>query len=146
MGFGILSASLGAGFLAGSVIGTIVDDFPRKGLALVVTAAMWDASMAAFAISRVFPLSATLLFIMGVGGAIHVNLLITLLQTRASDEMRGRVTSIYSLALASLPLGFILGGTLAAMVSNEFALVAGALLATPTITVIYLRSPHLRRL
>jgi predicted MFS family arabinose efflux permease len=145
IGFGVLSASLGAGFLAGSMVATAVGDFPRKGLVLLVTAAMWDVSMATFAFSRVYPLSAALLFIMGVGGAIHVNLLITMLQTRASDEMRGRVMSIYSLALASLPLGFILGGALAALVSNEFALVVSGLLSTPLIIVVYLRSPHLRQ-
>ena len=53
--------------------------------------------------------------------------------------------SIYSLALASLPLGFILGGAGAAVVSNEFALVVGALLATLLIAVVYLRSPGLRQ-
>ena len=80
--------------------------------------------MAAFGLSRSFPLSAGILFVMGVSGAFHANTITTLTQLSAAEYMRGRVIGLYHIAEASLPLGFIVGGALAA-VSNEFALVFG---------------------
>ena len=51
---------------------------------------------------------------------------------------------LYHIADASFPLGFIVGGALAAGVSNEFALVFGAVVSTPVLLLVYARSPALR--
>ena len=144
-GFGILAASMGAGFVVGSLLTSLVGNIPRKGLALIVVAPMWDVPMAVFAFSTVFPLSAALLFIMGVGGAIWINLLVTLLQTLSADHMRGRVMGLHSIANQFAPLGIMMAGALAVAVNKEFALLMGAALGTPVGVAIYLGSPALRR-
>ena len=144
-GYGVMSGCLGAGFLVGALATSAVRDFPRKGLAMVVTALCWDAGSIAFGFSRVFPVSLGMLFLMGVSGAVHSIFLLTLFQTVASNQMQGRVLSMYGVVTASFPLGFILGGALASLFGNEAAIVMGALVSTPVILVTYAMSPALRR-
>jgi len=144
-GYGMLSGLLGAGFLVGALATSVVQDFPKKGLALIVTAICWDAGALAFGFSRAFPLSLAMMFVMGVAGAVHSIFLLTLFQTIASDQMQGRVLSLYTVVTASFPLGFILGGGLASLFGNEVAIVIGMAISTPVALVTYAMSPALRR-
>lgn len=145
-GYSVLAASLAAGFLAGSILMTALGDLNRKALWFLVTAAVWDIGAVAFGFSRMFPLSVVVLFIMGVGGSMFVTLLITLIQQITAHEMRGRVLSLYQIAFSAMPIGFIVGGALAQAVSNEFALIFGAVMGTPVILVFFLKMPSLRSL
>ncbi len=145
-GYGVMSGCLGAGFLVGALATSAVQDFPKKGLALIVTAVCWDAGALAFGFSRVFPMSLAMLFLMGVAGAVHAIFLLTLFQTVASDQMQGRVLSMFNVVTASFPLGFILGGTLASLFGNEAAIVIGAVVSTPVVLMTYAMSPVLRRM
>ena len=86
-----------------------------------------------------------MLFLMGVGGAVHVIFLLTLFQIVAEARMLGRVMSIYGVLTASFPLGLVLGGALASAFGNEWAIIIGALGSTPVILLIYMLSPGLRR-
>ena len=144
-GYGIMSGALGAGFLFGSLATTTILDFPKKGLALIVTALLWDISSIIFGFSRSYPLSLAMLFLMGVGGAVHVIFLLTLFQTISQARMLGRVMSMYGVLTASFPLGLILGGALAAAFGNEQAIIIGAIGSTPVILLAYVLSPELRR-
>ena len=144
-GYGVMSGCLGAGFLVGALATAAVQDFPTKGLAMIVTAICWDAGALAFGFSSVFPLSLRMLFLMGLAGAVHSIFLLTLFQTIASDQMQGRVLSTYNVVTASFPLGFILGGALASLFGNEAAIVMGAVVSTPVVLVTYAMSPALRR-
>ena len=54
------------------------------------------------------------------------------------------MVGLYKIATQTAPLGMMLAGALAAAVSNEFALVVGAVFATPVGMVVFLRSPALR--
>lgn len=144
-GYGIMSGALGAGFLFGSLATTTILDFPKKGLALILTALLWDISSIVFGFSRSYPLSLVMLFLMGVGGAVHVIFLLTLFQTVAQARMLGRVMSMYGVLTASFPLGLILGGALASAFGNEQAIIIGALGSTPVVLLAYALSPELRR-
>ena len=92
-----------------------------------------------------FPLSAALLFVMGLMGGVHMNTLTTLVQLSAEPQMRGRVLGLYRLVSAASPLGLIAGGALASAAGNEVALVIGMALSTPVLLLAYARSPALQR-
>ena len=77
---------------------------------------------------------------------MFVTLLITLIQQLTAHEMRGRVLGLHQIAFSAMPIGFIVGGALAQAVSNEFALIFGALMGTPVILVLFVRMPSLRSL
>ena len=145
-GYGMLVASLAGGYLTGSLLMTALGDLPRKGLWLLVTAAVWDAGAVAFGFSRVFSLSVVILVIMGISGSMFITLLKSLIQQLTACEMRGRVLSLYHIAFSAMPIGFIVGGALAQTVSNEFALIFGAAMGSPIIVALFLRIPSLRSL
>ena len=77
-GYGVMSGFLGAGFLVGALATSTLQDLPKKGLALIVSAICWDMGSLAFGFSSAFPLSLGLLFFMGVVGAVHAIFLLTL--------------------------------------------------------------------
>ena len=143
-GYGLMEASLGVGFLLGALVTSFIPDFRKKGLVLLVTALCWDAGAVAFGFSRSFPTSLALLFAMGVSGAIHSIFLLTMFQQVASDQMQGRVLSVYAVLTALFPLGFILGGWLASTFGNEAAIAMGAAVSTPAMVAAYALSPGLR--
>ena len=143
--WGAMGAVLGAGFLVGSIIITLIGDVPRKVLILWVGAVMWDFSMAGFAFSGYFPLSLLLLFIIGAGGSIYFVTAFTLLQSNTPDEMRGRVMSIFGLTMDTVPLGAMLGGFLAVTVNNWFPLILGAAVAEPIMLIYFITRPEFRR-
>jgi len=64
---------------------------------------------------------------MGASGLGYVISITVLVQTQVPDEMRGRVMALFGMTMQLFPLGFLLGGVLAAMTSNELALVVGGL-------------------
>ena len=80
--------------------------------ALVWTGMLWDVAMV-IGFLRSYPLSVALLFVMGFGGWLHTVFLVTLFQTIPTEEIRGRVVSVFGLIGARFPLGFLLGGALA---------------------------------
>jgi MFS family permease len=144
-GFGLMGGALGAGLLGSSVIVTVFGTHRRRALVMFFAGMLWDISMISFAFSRSFPLSLFLLFTMGLGGVVWVNAALSIFQNVSSEEMRGRVMSLYVLSMEMFPLGWLVGGLLAAWLGNEEALVISAICGTPVMALALLLSPSLRR-
>lgn len=144
-GFGIMSAALAAGMLAGALVLAMAGNLPRKGLTVLACNLIWGGGMVAFAFSDSYPLTVALLVMMGASLSIGGNLLRTMLQTHAGDEMRGRVMSVARITENSDPMGAVLGGAVAVAISNEFALVAGAAVSASVVALVFLRSAAFRQ-
>ncbi len=144
-GFGLMNGALGAGLLVSAVIVAVFGTYHRGSMVMLATGIVWDTCMVGFGFSRSFPLSLTLLFFMGLSGVIWVNAALTMFQTSATEEMRGRVMSLYVLSMDMFPMGWLIGGTLAAWLGNEQALIISALGGTPIMLLGLLLSPALRR-
>ncbi len=145
-GFGILMTSIGAGFIAGSALGVVFGNLPRKGRTLLFLAFVWNVGMIGFAFSDNYLLSIGILFVMGTAGALTENIVMTSVQRLAPDDTRGRVMSIWRVADSFNPLGMILGGVLAATFTNEIALVVTATLGLSVVVLAIGLSPSVRRL
>lgn len=144
-GFGIMGGVFGAGLLGSAAIVAVFGTHHRGSMVMLVTGVVWDACMVSFGFSRSFPLSLTLLFLMGLMGVIWVNAALTMFQTSATEEMRGRVMALYVLSMDMFPMGWFIGGALAAWLGNEQALIVSALGGTPVMLIGLLLSPSLRR-
>jgi MFS family permease len=144
-GYGFLAGAFGAGLFAGSLLPTVLPDVKRKGLAVLAVTLTWDAAMALFGFSRIFEVSLVLMFMIGFAGAYMGNALVTILQTMSSDEMRGRVMSIYAITAEFGTLGWLAGGALARAIGNDQALWAGAAAGTAVTLSAFAMSPALRR-
>ncbi len=144
-GYGLLTGALGLGLFAGSVALALTPDLKHKWVALLAGTLVWDVAMALFGFSREFTLSLALVFVMGFAAAYVSNVLVTMLQSMSSDEMRGRVMSIYSITAEFGTLGWLAGGALAQWVGNERTLVAAAVAGAGVTLVALAASPALRR-
>lgn len=113
-GFSLLMAAAGAGSLAGALTLSLRRD--GSGLWRIRFAAMlaWGASLACFALSSSFWLSALLLVPVGYGMILFMAVSNTLLQTLTPDALRGRVMALFAMMfLGVAPFGALLAGMLA---------------------------------
>lgn len=103
----------GAGSICGGLAVASMQRLKQEGrLTLLILVAL-GAIMAGFALSRWLPLSCLLLFAGGVAIMASASLMLSLVQLIVTDDMRGRVMSIYNLAFrAGMPIGSLALGKL----------------------------------
>ena len=144
-GFGIMGGVFGAGSLIGAVLVSLYGIHRRHAYVMVIMGVVWDIGMVVFGFSRSVPLSLGVLFTMGLISMPWVTSVLTMFQQAATEKMRGRVMSLYVLAMNTFPLGWLFGGAVAEWLGNEEALVISALLGTPVAGIALLLSKDLRR-
>ncbi|MCA1558023.1 MAG: MFS transporter, partial [Acidobacteria bacterium] len=91
----------------------------------------------------------SLLFIFGMGFAIVacVAVINMLLQQLVTDEMRGRVMSMFILSfIGTMPIGNLIAGAAAERFGAPYTLVAGGIIIAISVAVICLRYQRLREL
>jgi len=144
-GFGLMGGAFGAGLLVGAGVVAVVGIHHRHAYVLLVAGIVWDIGMVSFRFSRSVPLSLGILFVMGLAGMPWVTAALTMFQQAATREMRGRVMSLYVIAMNMFPLGWLFGGAVAEWLGNEEALIVSAMLGTPVAAAALLLSKELRR-
>ncbi|MBN4064442.1 MFS transporter [Dehalococcoides mccartyi] len=144
-GFGLMGGMFGAGALLGAVFVSVFGIHRRHAYVMLIMGAVWDIGMVVFGFSRSVPLTLGTLFAMGLISMPWVTAVLTMFQQAATQKMRGRVMSLYVLAMNTFPLGWLFGGAVAEWLGNEEALVISALLGTPVAATAMLLSKDLRR-
>lgn len=146
-GFGLLMASSGLGAFLGAATIAYLKNIRSRGRFVVYSALAFYTGIIFFALSTSFLLSAILLGCMGYCMILMVATVNSLLQHLSTDEMRGRVMSIYATAfLGFAPIGSLLAGSIAGTIGapHTIAIMAGiAFIAT---TTLYIARPELREL
>jgi predicted MFS family arabinose efflux permease len=119
----VLLVSSGAGSITGALIVAAMERLKGQGhVALLALLALGGATVA-FALSHWLPLSCVLIFVAGAAIMASASLMLSLVQVIVSDQMRGRVMSVYNLAFrAGIPLGSLALGKLIPMVGISWAL------------------------
>jgi MFS family permease len=128
-GFGFLSAANGIGALLAGLWLAWDSRQPtlRRMLVVMLTFAVLEA---AFAVSRLYPLSLALIASVGFTEETFVMQSLTKLQIMIPNHLRGRVMSVQAFFFdGSLPLGFLLMGWLASLCGAPIALLIGAVLS-----------------
>lgn len=127
-----LMAYSGTGAVIGALLIAWFGKFKHMGFTLLRVQTVFGLLIIGFALSRTLWLSQALLFVSGAALIIVFSLVTSLVQLIAPNEMRGRVMSIFLLAFrGGAPLGNLLGGYLAGIISTPTVLVMnGCLLST----------------
>ncbi len=119
----LLLVSSGAGSITGALIVAAMERLKGQGHVALLSLLALGAATAAFALSRWLPLSCVLIFVAGAAIMASASLMLSLVQVIVSDQMRGRVMSVYNLAFrAGIPLGSLALGKLIPMVGISWAL------------------------
>ena len=118
---GVMTTAFGVGMFFGSMILASMARVGRPGATFVVATGFMVVTLLIFAVSKSYGLSVLMLGLAGFcmsGFAIFQS---SLLLTVASDEFRGRVMGLLSLAIGSGPLGMLLIGLLARWMGAPWA-------------------------
>ncbi len=143
---GWLQSARGVGALLGAFTIAALGRFTWKGRLLTIGTFVYPVTLIIFSAIDWLPASLLALTAVGWGFLIVANLAGTLLQTLVPEELRGRVTGLYSLvAFGSLPLGGLAAGALVGRVGLPLTIVAGAMIILLFSVGLYLFVPQLRR-
>jgi MFS family permease len=145
-GYGFMVALTGVGALAGALTVAALGEGRRKGRLMLVVMAGFGLMLTLFALSRWTPLSLTLLLGVGCGSTGYLALNNTLLQVNSSEEMRGRVMSVFFLNRGLVPLGTMLAGFAAGSLGAPRTVALMGLVVVILALAIALLVPALRRL
>lgn len=131
-GYGLLMTSMGVGSFIGSL--TLVAK-SRKGprLRYLVGGALFTSVfLATLALERNFLLACITLFLIGFCTIIFTTLVNTMIQLNSSDEMRGRVMSVYTLVFGGVvPIGSFFTGQV-----TEYAGTPGCMIISGVIGIL----------
>ena len=141
---GILIATDGLGGLVGAIaIASITIRF--HGRVYMGGSALSMLALLLFAFSPMYALSLPTLFVLGLGSAGFGAMQATIILLVARDDMRGRALGVTGLAIGAAPLGAVLVGAVATIVSPTFAIGMNAVLGIAAIGLVALLMPSLRQ-
>ncbi len=145
-GVGWLRAALPLGSLLMSIILVHRPPLQKAGHTLLWAVIGFGLATIGFGLSRVFWLSFVMLFLCGVTDYISVVVRQTLVQLLTPDEMRGRVSAINSLFIAtSNDMGDFESGFVAQYTSSVFAVVSGGVGTILVVIAVALIWPQIRK-
>jgi len=111
--FGWLSSFMGVGSIAGSLVIASLGNFRHKGRVAVSMMICLGVAITAFAISRALLLSYVIVLLVGFTMMTVFATVTSLVQLITTDEMRGRVMSVYNAAFrGGMPMGNLVSGWL----------------------------------
>jgi predicted MFS family arabinose efflux permease len=114
--FGNLLALMGVGSILGSLTMAGLGNIKRKGLVAISMLIFLGAGISVFALSKSLPLSYAMLVLVGFSMMAVFASVNSLVQLITTDDMRGRVMSVYNFAFrGGMPMGNLLSGWLVPM-------------------------------
>lgn len=146
-GYAWMMGVAGAGAFCGALFLAYLGDFKRKGWSVLGGAFGFGVFLIAFA--QATHLVWSLIFLFGVGFTVVTSVAVTntLLQQLVTDEMRGRVMSMFILSfIGAMPIGNLLAGAVSHRYGAPFALAGGGLCIIIYVTIVAIRNERLREL
>jgi MFS family permease len=145
-GLGWLLAAPSVGAFTSALTQAHMGPIKKAGRTILLAVAFFGLATILFGVSRSFPLSLAMLFVIGVCDNISVVVRSTLVQTATPDEMRGRVSAINGLFIGtSNELGAFESGAVADLLGPVASVVIGGLGTIVVVGITAWLSPALRR-
>ena len=146
-GLALLMGTAGAGALFGALFLAYLGDFRHKGWFVLGGDFAFAVCLICFSLSTHIGVSLIFLFALGFGFVCSVAVSNTLLQKLVTDEMRGRVMSMFMLSfIGAMPIGNLIAGAASHRFGVQHTLAAGGLIIAVFVVIVTIRSPKLREL
>ena len=145
-GYGILLSALGLGALTGTVVVSRIRRHPRVGYIMLSGSLVFTAMVMAFAFAPSFYMALVFLYIGGLANTIFFVVAMTVLQLRVPEQMRGRVMGMYTITFSLIPLGGLMGGTIASIYNERIAIAIGAAILAAIFVLVGITQPAIRSL
>ncbi len=145
-GYGVMNAAVGVGALVGSLLVASLSRRGNRGGILTVGSLLFPLALLGLAFTGNLYVALFLLVLVGLGFVMQNVEANTLVQTLAPDELRGRVTSVYSLMFfGTAPFGSLLAGAVAQVIGASLAIALGAGISLVFALGLILFAPQVRR-
>jgi hypothetical protein len=119
---------MGMGSIFGSLLIASAGNMRRKGLVALLALVCLGAGISGFALSKSVTLSGTILVLVGASMMAVFATVNSLVQLITTNEMRGRVMSVYNFAFrGGMPMGNLLTGWLVPLFSAPLVLAVNGL-------------------
>jgi len=146
-GLAWMMGTAGAGAFIGALTLAYLGDFKRKGWSVLLGSNAFGVFVIAFAASTNLALSLIFLFAIGFAIVTSVAVTNTLLQKLVTDEMRGRVMSMFILSfIGTMPIGNIIAGLASNRFGVRYTLATGGLIIVIFVTIVTIKNERLRLL
>ena len=137
----------GAGALFGALFLAYLGEFRHKGWFVLGGDFAFAIFLMVFSLSSNVIISIVFLFALGFAIVCSVAVTNTLLQKLVTDEMRGRVMSMFMLSfIGAMPIGNLIAGAASHRFGVQRTLAAGGAIIAVFVVIITFRSPKLREL
>jgi MFS family permease len=146
-GLAWMMGTAGAGAFFGALLLAYLGDFKRKGSFVLGGSIAFGIFVVAFAMSTRLVLSFVFLFGIGFSIVTSVAVTNTLLQKLVTDEMRGRVMSMFILSfIGTMPIGNLTAGFATNHFDVRYVLATGGLLIFLFTSAVAIKNKRLREL
>lgn len=146
-GLALLMGMAGAGALFGALFLAYLGDFRRKGWFVLGGCLGFAVCLIGFSLSTNVVASVIFLFALGFAIVCSVAVTNTLLQKLVTDEMRGRVLSLFMLSfIGAMPIGNLIAGAASQRFGAPRTLAVGGLIIIVFVAMVTWRNPRLREL
>ena len=146
-GLALMMGTSGAGAFMGALLVAYLGDFRRKGWLVLGGSIAFGVFIANFALSARLTMSLVFLFGVGFSLVVCVATINTLLQKLVTDQMRGRVMSMFILSfLGTMPIGNIVAGAASNHFGPQHTLATGGIIVTVVATGVAIFNRRLRDL
>lgn len=139
-GLGALYTAAGIGAVAGAAFLVVISHRDRRARVYATSLSVALAGLVAFALSPSLPVAAATILFVGVGLQVTETITQTVLLVETPEHMRGRVVSLSSLIWGLQPLGVLVAGVVADIVSPQVAILGGCAIGATALLLVYART------
>lgn len=145
-GTGLLYAAVSAGATVAALTTGWIEHARKLGLIVIWAVVVWGAAIAAVGLVNSLWLAAVFLAVAGAADSISAVCRSSINQMVTRDEMRGRMSSVFSLVVTSGPrLGDVESGTVAGLAGPRFSVATGGVACIVGVVVVVAAFPALAR-
>ncbi|WAP54044.1 MFS transporter [Streptomyces sp. S465] len=143
---GLLFAAIPLGAVAGGLLSGTFSRARRHGLMVIAAVVAWGVAITGFGLSPSLWWAAAFLALAGVADMVSMVFRGTILQSAATDDMRGRMQGVFTVVVAGGPrLADLLHGTAGSLLGPRAAVTAGGLLVAAITLALAAAVPTFRR-
>jgi MFS family permease len=143
---GVLYSAVAVGALVGAGFGGWFGRVRRQGLAVLLAVAVWGLAITGFGLVHAVVPALLLLAAAGAADMVSAVFRNTILQVATPDELRGRMSGVFTAVVAGGPrLGDLESGSVATLTSNATAVVSGGVACLVGVGLLALAAPSFRR-
>lgn len=128
--YGYIYSSIGMGAFIGTIFLASLKRGYRQGTVLITNVILLGISLIFFSFMRYFPVALFIAAVAGFSALTQSTICLTIIQTRSDPDMRGRMISLYAMALfGMLPLGSLLAGIISHQIGSSTTMLMQGIIA-----------------